>query len=106
MNMERQQPDRPDGRPDTPAEAAMRQGIMVLSPFFVVMSRIVGVLIALIGLFLLVAGVAGAADGTDGALVLAIVGLVLTALGLGIFFGGPRYARTVRRYHGADSQPS
>jgi len=84
----------------------MRQGIIALSPFFVVMSRAIGVLLTLIGLFLLVAGVAGAADGTDGALVLAVVALVLTVLGLGIFVGGPRYARTVRRRHGAQAEPS
>ncbi len=83
-----------------PAETAMRQGIIALSPFFVVVSRLMGVLISGVGLLLVVAGIAGA---DDGGLVLAVVGLVLVALGLLIFFGGPRYARTVRRHHGAGS---
>lgn len=80
----------------------MRRGIIALSPFFVVMSRILGVAVTLIGLLLAAAGVAGAVDGADDGLVLAIVGAVIAAGGLLVFFGGPRYARMVRRYHGAD----
>lgn len=93
----------PGPRPDTPTEAAMRRGIIALSPFFVMMSRIVGGLVTVIGLLLLVAGIAGALDDSDGGVVLAIVGLVVAAVGLLAFFGGPRYARTVRRHHGAES---
>lgn len=101
--MDNQESQAPDPQTDTPAEAAMRRGIIALSPFFVVMSRFVGGLLTLIALFLVAAGVAGAVDGSSSGVVVAIVGAVLAALGLAIFVGGPRYARTVRRYHGADS---
>lgn len=93
-------------RADSSAEAITRRGIIALSPFFVIMSRIMGGFFTLVGLFLIVAGVAGdfdTADGDGGGLLLTIIGVVVAALGLGIFFGGPRYARFVRRYHGAES---
>lgn len=103
MNMDDQKPGTPDPRTDSATEAAMRRGIIALSPFFVVMSRFVGGLLTVIALFLVAAGVASAVDGSDSGVVVAIVGAVLTGLGLAIFIGGPRYARTVRRAHGADS---
>ena len=81
----------------------MRRGIIAMSPFFVMMSRLVGGLLTAIALFLVAVGVAGAIDGSGGGIVVALVGAVLAGLGLLIFVGGPRYARTVRRYHGADS---
>lgn len=101
--MDDQEYPTPDPRTDSPTEAAMRRGIIALSPFFVVMSRFVGGLLTVIALFLVAAGVAGAVDGSGSGVVVAIVGAVLVAVGLAVFFGGSRYARMVRRSHGADS---
>ena len=41
---------------------------------------------------------AGRIIGSSSGLILALVGLAITLLGFLLFFGGPRYARTVRRY--------
>lgn len=101
--MDDQESRPPDPETDSPAEAAMRQAINALSPFFVVMSRLVGGLLTAVALFLVAAGVAAAVDGSGSGVVVTIIGAVLTGLGLAVFFGGPRYARTVRRHHGAGS---
>lgn len=171
------------GRPDTPTEATMRQGILGLSRVFPIMARILGAVAVVVGVALFVAGFAAADagrpydDGTtiqgivvdneittididsgndgprqthlevvayevDGVeyrvtrssgrsepwplgtaydvsyrasdpaggrvldstagVVLSIVGLAIAALGVLVFWGGPRYAGIVRRYHGAD----
>lgn len=78
----------------------MRRGIIAMSPFFVAMCRIMGVAITLVGGFLLVVGIA-AGGGPN--LVLSLVSGVIVAVGALIIWGGPRYARVVRRYQGADS---